>query len=1174
MAQTSADATTTFIDHWTPSGGSERANYVSYLIELCDLLGVPRPEPSTSAGRGAYVFEREVREEFSDGKHTSRFLDLYRKGCFVLETKQGVEVQEVQEQEARLQSGKAPRRKRGHGVRGTKTWDVSMARAKAQAEAYARFLPADEGRPPFILVVDVGHVIEVYSEFSRTGGTYLPFPTAVNHRITLEDLKKEEVRDRLRTIWTDPMSLDPARHATRVTRQVTRWLAEIGRSIERTPGANGNPLYTAEQVSGFLMRMIFTMFAEDMNLIPQGDFTRALTSMRARPQDFVPLMTELWNKMAHGGYSTFLRAEILHFNGGLFAECEVLPLDAAQLELMIQAAEADWSEVEPSIFGTLVERALDERERQRLGAHYTPRAYVERLVNKVVMEPLRADWQGVLVEVQHALEGASEAADSQQQAKAAAGKRVEAFLAQLWEVKVMDPACGTGNFLYVSMELIKRLEAEAQQLLMDLGLPVPSIDVGPANFLGLELNARAASVASLVLWIGYLQLYDRTHQHHSPPQPILKALKNIQNIDAVLRYEQTRLRCGPDGEPLTRWDGVTRLADPVSQRQVPDLRAQVPDREYLQPSVRIWPPADFIVGNPPFIGAGPMRETLGSGYVEALRKVYKGGKGSMGVPDSSDFVMYWWHNAAAALQLGKTQKGGARRFGFVTTNSIRQTFNRRVVEERLTKMDLSLVYAVPDHPWVDEADGAAVRIAMTVVERGQRDGLVERVVEEVVDEHGEYQVTVIQEPGRVNPDLTVGSDLTQAVELKANSSLSNRGVQLIGKGFIVTPTEAAELGLGRIPGLEQHIRQYRNGRDLTARPRGVLVIDLFGLTEGEVRACFPEVYQHLLLTVKPERDQNNRDGYRLNWWIFGEARSAFRPALEGLARYIVTVETSKHRFFQFLDASVLPDNKLIAVADEDAFILGVLSSRAHVEWATAQGSHLGVGNDPVYVKTRCFETFPFPAATAIQKASIRNKAQALDDHRRARLALYPELGMTDLYNVMEKLRTGSPLSDKERDIHDQGLVTMLKQLHEELDTLVEQAYGWETGMPVQALLGSLLALNEERAAQERQNLVRWLRPAYQDPKGVSQQSLDLEVVGVVSSEAQLPRFPVRLAEQSKVVCQLLKAAARPLTAKQVAQSFKGAKVAKVEELLETLVYLGQAREVVDQNEPGRDGYAA
>jgi hypothetical protein len=283
-----------------------------------------------------------------------------------------------------------------------------------------------------------------------------------------------------------------------------------------------------------------------------------------------------------------------------------------------------------------------------------------------------------------------------------------------------------------------------------------------------------------------------------------------------------------------------------------------------------------------------------------------------------------------------------------------------------------------------------------------------------------------------------------------------------------------------VTGLERHIREYRNGRDLTSRPRDVMVIDLFGLSEADVRDRFPEVYQWLHERVKPARAQNRDLRLREHWWLHRRSREDWRSMLSGLPRYIATVETSKHRFFQFLDAAVLPDNKLICIAHDDAYVLGVLSSRIHVAWALTSGSHLGVGNDPVYVKTRCFETFPFPVATEEQKSRIREIAERLDAHRKRQLALYPTLTMTDMYNVLELLgRDGSPsrppvqsaveertprggvhtgntdlrtprggvptliLTPKQRAIHDQGLVTVLRQLHDELDAAVAAAYGWE-----------------------------------------------------------------------------------------------------------------------------------
>lgn len=1149
----------TFIARWAASGGAERANYGQFLSELCRVLGVPEPEPTrTDDADNAYVLERTVYEVHDDSAPTPRRIDLYRRGSFVLEAKQGVEKEAAEEEEVRVRASKGKKTKKGHGTRGTAGWDTFMRRARTQAEGYVRLLPKEEGRPPFVLVVDVGHVIEVYAEFTRSGGAYLPFPAAGPHRITLEDLRRPEIRERLRAIWLDPLSLDPSLHAAQVTRKVAVTLAQISRSMEGQSDRDGKAL-TPERVSAFLMRMIFTMFAEDVGLIGGFKFRTALQDMRADPDAFVPTVDELWRNMATGGYSVALREKIKHFNGGLFENVEVLPVTAAQLELFIAAAEHDWSQVEPSIFGTLVERALDPAERHKLGAHYTPRPYVERLVNHVVLTPLREDWGGVQIEVQAALDQAKDP----EKARVKARGLVEAFLSKLLQQRVLDPACGTGNFLYVSMELIKRLEAEVIETLVALGGTPPLTDVSPEQFLGLELNPRAARVAELVLWIGYLQLYARSHGGAGPAEPILKAYRNIRQTDAVLTYSSRKPHVDKAGQPVTRWDGVTLIKDPVTGREVPDPAARVQDTVYVKPGKPLWPAADFIVGNPPFLGKGEaMRAALGDGYVQALRSTYKPRKDAVGVPDSADFVMFWWHKAA--VQMASLRR--LRRFGFVTTNSIKQTFNRRVIEDHLTASakdahPLSLVYAVPDHPWVDEADGAAVRIAMTVVARGKHDGLLERVVDEQAGENGEYAVKTTALVGRINADLTVGADVTAAEALQAFNGLSSNGVMLAGSGFIVTREQAAELGLGRVPGLEAHIREYRNGRDLASRPRGVMVIDLYGLEEEAVRSKFPEVYQHIKLNVWPERSESRDAGFRGKWWLHGRPRSEFRPALVGLDRYVATVETSKHRFFQFLDMSILPDHKLIAIALDDAYTLGVLSSRIHTTWALAQGSRIGVGNDPVYVKSRCFATFPFPVPTPAQQQAIREKAEALDALRKARLAAHAHLTMTDLYNVLEKLRGGVELTDRERRTLQDGTVTVLREYHDELDALVQAAYGWEGQLTDQDILTRLTDLNAARAQEERAGTIRYLRPDYQDPRGTAVGDLGMNVQAPAAAALAKPSYPERLAEQSAAVRQVLVLAERALSAEQVASAFSGVRAGTVDELLELLVKLGQVRQV-------------
>lgn len=734
-----------FIARWSPSGGAERANYVLFLSELCDLIGVPKPDPTQADdAKNAYVFEKDVPDQHDDGATSQRRIDLYRRGAFILEAKQGVE-KEVEAEEALLTA--KGKKKKGHGTRGTKGWDTFMKRARTQAESYARLLPASEGRPPFILVVDVGHVIEVYAEFTRTGGAYLPFPSARTHQIKLADLANPETRELLRTIWLDPMSLDPSTHAAEVTREVARQLAEISRSMEGKPDAQGHPM-TPERVSHFLMRMIFTMFAEDVNLIPGSKFRDKLKSLTGRPAAFIPTIADLWNAMAKGGYSVALDEQIKHFNGGLFEGVEVLPVTEAQLQLFIDAAEHDWARVEPSIFGTLVERALNPRERHRLGAHYTPRAYVERLVNQVVMEPLRGDWNAVQVQVQDTLNKGGGDDKSRQKAR----QLVEQYHAQLRQTHVLDPACGTGNFIYVSMELIKRLEAEVIETLVGLGGLPPLIEVNPEQFHGIEINPRAASVAELVLWIGYLQLYAREHGNASPPEPILKAFHNIENRDAVLTYSHTTPKVDKTGNPVTRWDGVTFKQHQVTGDSIPDVKAQVAEVVYHDAESATWPEVDFVVGNPPFVGSKRMRDLFGNGYVDALQDVFPD------VPQATDFVLRWWHKAALLTRSGKI-----RRFGFITTNSISQSFNRRAIEPHLNDPDLplSIIHATPDHPWVDDADGAAVRIAITVGATGKQPGVLARVVREQA-EGGEGHDLVAEfalEAGQIHADLRTGTDL-------------------------------------------------------------------------------------------------------------------------------------------------------------------------------------------------------------------------------------------------------------------------------------------------------------------------------------------------------------------------------------------------------------------------------
>jgi hypothetical protein len=305
--------------------------------------------------------------------------------------------------------------------------------------------------------------------------------------------------------------------------------------------------------------------------------------------------------------------------------------------------------------------------------------------------------------------------------------------------------------------------------------------------------------------------------------------------------------------------------------------------------------------------------------------------------------------------------------------------------------------------------------------------------------------------------------------------------------------------------------------------------------------------------------------------VFGEARKDFRPALADLPRYISTPETAKHRFFVFLDASVLPDNMLVNIASADAFDLGTFSSRVHVAWALAAGGRLGVGNDPRYNKTRCFETFPFPDPTPELKERIRDLGERLDAHRKARQAQHPDVTLTGLYNVLEALRAGRELTAKERDIHEKGLVAILRQLHDELDAAVAQAYGWPADLPEAEILARLVALNHERAEEEKNGVVRWLRPEYQcrdKAKPIKQAKLGLEVPAKPTKKGKPAKraakvapilWPATLPEQFQAVRSVLASFGEPATSEQVAKAYARAPRAKVQEILETLAAQGFVR---------------
>ncbi len=1110
-----------FIAKWQGiTGGAERANYAQFINDFCQALGLPEPGVAEGGKLGAYQFEGPVQGGGAGGNTGA--IDLYKKGNFILEAKQS-KLTAAQQQQPELFDAAETAPATPSGAR----YDRLMRDALAQAKRYAVNLPADHPWPPFLIVCDVGRAFELYFDWSGNGRGYGYFPDQQSYRIDLHSLASDQPlkgvdrtpADLLAAIWTNPASVDPRAKSAEVSREIAKRLADVSKWLEETQkirttdALDRDRSLAIEETALFLMRVIFCMFAEDVGLLPKRSFTNFLGMTLEREAAFEPELRNLWQIMGRPDgerYASAVGAEVRYFNGGLFESARTYSLSLADRGELYEAAKADWTKVEPAIFGTLLEQALTAKERAKLGAHYTPRAYVERLVQATIMDVLDAEWDAAIHPSPSgegpgvgALETAPRQTDSPHPTPSPEGeglmKRATAFHARLASLRILDPACGTGNFLYVAMENLMRLESDVVETIRQLGGQATPV-VGPHQFLGLELNARAAVIAELVLWIGWLR-WRMKNDPDAAPDPVLQRGDNINfgthgGYDAVLRRT-------PTGEPDTD--------NPIQ-----------PD----------WPQADFIVGNPPFIGGKDIRRNLGGDYAEALWAA------NPRVPKSADFVMQWWDRAAHALVAPDSL---LIRFGFVTTNSITQTFSRRVIENYLAKNPsppageggaalsaegegtgapaaqakksppadasdpkplpqgggaLSLILAIPDHPWTKATkDAAAVRIAMTVAERGEREG---RLVEIVGEAGLDSDTPVLDERltiHRINADLSSGSDAGAVEPLRANIGLAYRGMQLIGAGFIITPSQAIHLGLGRREGLENYIRPYRNGRDLLQQPRDVLVIDLFGLDEKEVRQRFPEVYQHVYDQVyvkkwNPDanggkgawegREVNRRESYKRLWWIHGEPRKDLRPAIAGLGRFVATVEIAKHRIFEFLGGDVTPDNRIVVIATDNAFDLGVLSSNSHVAWSLFSGGTLE--DRPSYSKSQVFDPFPFPDASSEQRTIIADLAEELDATRKAALAEVPGLTMTEIYNLREKLRSGATLDLAEQDHARAARAGIVNRLHEQIDEAVAAAYGWPADLPPSEVVARLVALNSERAAEEKAGTARWLRPDYQIPR--------------------------------------------------------------------------------------------
>jgi type II restriction/modification system DNA methylase subunit YeeA len=828
------------------------------------------------------------------------------------------------------------------------------------------------------------------------------------YEIELDDLALPEKREILWAVFHDPERLRPKETRAGITKEAADKFSTIALRLQ----GRGTP----EEVAHFVNQLVFCFFANSVKLLPEGFFPKLLKRAGQRTDRAQEYFNALFEAMEHGG--EFDLTDIAHFNGGLFDGRRAIRLDDGDIGLLIAAASLDWSQIDPTIFGTLFERFLDPDKRAQIGAHYTDPDKIMMIVEPVILRPLRAEWEVAKAETQELVETAhlkkGRAFDN---AMAKAEEPRAKFLERLRKVSILDPASGSGNFLYLALQGVKDIELKANLECEALGLSPRIPVIGPEIVHGIEINPLAAELARTTIWIGDIQWRIR-NGIYANPQPILRKLDTIECRDALITKN--------------------------------------PDGSFVEAE---WPAAEFIVGNPPFLGAKWMLESLGKNETESLRLVF-----ASHVPTISDLVVYWFEKARSAIAEGRS-----KRAGFVATNMIRGFANREVMD--LIVEELEIFEAWSDEPWV--VDGADVRVSLVCFSRRDTSRIIF---------NGKATTKIFA-------DLTAGSlDLTTANRLAENLHVAVRGIErggafdvsgILARHWLSSPTNPNGCSNKDV------LRPLASAKDMVRRSADKWIIDFSGKTEQQA-ALYEQPYQYAVEKIKLARSENREKRTSNNWWLFRRSGELVRTATENLDRYVVTGLVWKYRLFVWLPRGFLPDTRLVVIARSDDVTLGILSSRFHEGWTLRICQYHGVGNDPIYTQGSTFETFPFPEgltpnipakeyesdprAQAIAKATKR-----LDELRNA------WLNPPDLVKIEPEVVPGYP--DRMLPKDAQAAVTLktrtltnlynqrpqwLADAHRDLDAAVAAAYGWPADISEEDALAKLLELNLSRAGAAQQ----------------------------------------------------------------------------------------------------------
>ncbi len=857
--------------------------------------------------------------------------------------------------------------------KGCFAWEYKGQHANLD-KAYDQLLQYREAlqNPPLLIVSDMARIV-IHTNFTDTVKRVIT--------LTLDDLLEPAKLDVLRQAFTDPNALRAKQTPEQVTQQAAAEFARLAEDLRKYRDAP-----SSDVIAHFLIRLLFCLFAEDVRPLPAHLFSTLIERTKGKSAAFRQQLQQLFAAMRAGGW--FGVDEIQYFDGHLFDDDSALELDGKGMETLAKISHLDWSSIEPSVFGTLFERSLDPDKRSQLGAHYTSKDDILLIVEPVLMAPLRRRW----AEVQTQADELAQRRDAAETPRTRANRQQEildllrGFSLELSKVRVLDAACGSGNFLYIALRLLLDLEKEVITLAGQLGGSLFFPQVSPEQLHGIEVNPYAYELAQVTIWIGYIQ-WMKDNGFGFPGEPILKPLDTIRHMDAILAYDA-------EGRPV----------EPV------------------------WPEADVVIGNPPFLGSKKLRSELGNSYIDDLFTLYEDR-----VPHEADLVCYWFERACVLVKRGRV-----RRAGLLATQAIRGGANRKVLER--IKETGDIFWAQSDRDWI--LDGANVHVSMVGFDNG-------------METSRELDGRPVR---RINPDLTAAADVTTARCLSENNSLAFMGDIKVGD-FDITSAQAEEMlrATGNPNGHSNGdvICPWVNGLDITRRPRNMWIID-FGVDMSlEEAAQYEMPFEYVQRHVYPMRIGNRMKKREEWWWIHGDAAPRVRTALASLTRYIATPTLAKHRLFVWLTHPTLPDHQLIVFVRSDDYFFGVLHAKPHELWALRQGTALE--DRPRYTPTTTFETYPFPWPPGQEPAEdadprVATIAQAARDlvEKRDRW-----LNPGDMPAAELKKQTLTNLYNQRP--------TWLAMAHKKLDEAVLDAYGWPRDLSDAEILERLLALNLERA---------------------------------------------------------------------------------------------------------------